>query len=154
MIFDQSTALSVFEYRDGVLFWKKNSKRAGTKHHTGYIQIGYLGKLYNAHRIIFLMYCGYLPTVIDHINGDRSDNRIENLRAASWTKNLQNMRLHPTNTSGVKNVSWCNTRKKWAVFVSIDGKRVNFGRYDDLELADLVATEARNKYHKSFARHA
>jgi hypothetical protein len=63
------------------------------------------------------------------------------------------MKLRPTNKSGCKNVSWCNSKKKWAVQLSINGKQTNIGRFANLEFADLVATEARSKYHGAFARH-
>ena len=48
---------------------------------------------------------------------------------------------------------WRKTGKKWAVQLSINGRQTNLGRFDDLEFADLVATEARDKYHGAFARH-
>jgi hypothetical protein len=153
MTLDQATLLSVFEYKDGVLYRRKNGKKAGTLHHTGYIQISHQRTSQNAHRMIFLMHHGWLPEVIDHIDGNRANNKIENLRPASWRQNLQNMQLRPTNKSGCKNVSWCNTKRKWAVQLSINGRQTNLGRFDDLELADLVATEARIKYHGAFARH-
>ena len=58
-----------------------------------------------------------------------------------------------SNTSGVKGVSWRRKSKKWTVRVTVDGEYKSFGSYDDLELAELVAIEARNKYHKEFANH-
>lgn len=153
MALDQTTLRRVLEDRGGVLYWRKTGKRAGTPHHTGYTQIAFEGKLYNAHRLMFLLYNGWLPKVLDHIDGDRSNNKIENLRPATWSQNLQNMKLRPTNKSGCKNVSWSNAKRKWVVQLSINGRQTNLGRFDDLELADLVATEARDKYHGAFARH-
>ena len=153
MTFDQTTIQKVFEYKDGALHWRKTGKKAGTTHHTGYIQIGFEHKQYNAHRLIFMLHHGWVPDVIDHVDNDRSNNKIENLRPATWSQNLQNMRLRPSNKSGYKNVSWCTTKKKWAVQLSIKGRQTNLGRFDDLEFADLVATEARDKYHGAFARH-
>ena len=153
MIIDQAAVQKVLEDKDGVLHWRKTGKRAGTLHHTGYTQVSIKGKSYNAHRLMFLLYHGWLPEVIDHIDGNRSNNSIENLRPATWSQNLQNMKLRPTNKSGCKNVSWCNTKKKWSVQLSVNGCQKNLGRFDDLELADLVAAEARDKYHGPFARH-
>ena len=153
MTLDQTTFQQILEDKDGVLYWRKTGKLAGTLHHTGYTQIAFKGKLYNAHRLMFLLHNGWLPKVIDHIDGDRSNNKIENLRPATWSQNLQNMKLRPTNKSGCKNVSWSNAKRKWAVQLSINGRQTNLGRFDDLELADLVATEARDKYHGVFARH-
>lgn len=153
MVLDQATVNRSFQYKDGFLYWKKTGIIAGTKHHDGYIQIGFQKKLYGAHRLIFLLSHGWMPKVIDHIDGCRSNNKIQNLRQASWSENLQNMKLRSTNKSSCKNVSWSKTKKKWCVQLSIKGTQTNLGRYDDIELADLVATEARNKYHGAFARH-
>ena len=153
MTLDQTTLSTIFEYKDGELYWLKTGKKAGTLHHTGYTQICVNRKLHNAHRLVFMIYHGWLPEVIDHIDGNRANNNIDNLRPASWSQNLQNMKLRPTNKSGCKNVSWCKRKRKWAVQLSIHGKQTNLGRYDDLEFAELVATEARAKYHGAFARH-
>ena len=153
MIENQEKLNLIFKYEDGVLYWRKNGKKAGTPHHTGYTQISLHGKLRNAHRIIFMMHHGWLPDLIDHIDGNRKNDRIENLRPASFSENLRNMRLRPTNSSGHKNVSWCKTKKKWVVQLSVNGRQTNFGRFDDLELASLIATEVREKYHGAFARH-
>lgn len=150
---NQTTIQSLFEDKDGGLYWRKTGKKAGTLHRTKYIQVGIDGKSYNAHRLMFMLHYGWVPEVIDHIDGNRSNNKIENLRPATWTQNLQNMKLRPNNKSGCKNVSWSSAKQKWAVQLSINGRQRNLGRFDDLELADLVATEARNKYHGAFARH-
>jgi hypothetical protein len=153
MTLDQTTISTILEDKDGVLYWRKTGKKAGTLHHTGYIQVCVNKKLHNAHRLMFMLHHGWVPEVIDHVDGNRANNKIDNLRTATWSQNLQNMKLRPTNKSGCKNVSWCNSKKKWAVQLSINGKQTNIGRFADLEFADLVATEARSKYHGAFARH-
>ena len=150
----QQELLEAFEYRDGYLYRRTTGKRVGTRHHTGYLQISFKKKLYNAHRMIFLMHHGWLSKVIDHIDADRSNDRIENLRPATWVQNLQNMRMRSSNTSGVKNVCWCKIKKKWTVQLNVNKRYKFIGRFDDLELAELVAIEAREKYHGTFARHA
>lgn len=150
----------LFEYRDGKLYWRiKPNKResigqeAGYKTPDGYRKIGYNYKWYGTHRLIFLMFNGFLPKLLDHKNGIRDDNRIENLRPATYSQNNSNCRMRDSNTSGVKNVVWDKDRNKWRVQASIQGKMRNFGRYDDIELAELVAIEVRNKYHGEFANH-
>ena len=152
----------LFEYRDGKLFWKVDrkavkckGKEAGSLQHTGYrtIHTKELGGHMPTHRVIWFMHHGEWPEVVDHINGDKSDNRIENLRAATRAQNSQNIAILPSNQSGVKNVSWRNDTKKWRVTLAVDGKKMSFGHYDDLELAQLVAYEARCKYHGEFANH-
>jgi len=90
---------------------------------------------------------------IDHINGNRNDNRIANLRLVTSSQNSFNMRLSIRNTSGIKGVHWDDVRKKWEISIKAGAKRYR-KRFADKELAELVAIELRDKYHKEFARHA
>jgi hypothetical protein len=158
----QAQVLELYDYKDGELYWKKNthgkrpigSKAGGDSVNSeGRKFVSVYGKRYPASRVIFLHQNGYLPFMVDHINGIKTDNRIENLRPATYPENNRNARIRKDNSSGYKNVSWRKDRKKWIVGIRINGKRINFGFFDDLELADLVAHEARDKYHKDFARH-
>jgi hypothetical protein len=150
------------EYKDGGLYWKVDrgsqkckGKKAGTLVTSGYlrVRIRELGKSFLVHRVIFFMHHGYFPEFVDHINCDKLDNRIENLRAATKSQNLMNKEKHKNNTTGFKNVYWMKKNKKWAVMLSANKKKKYFGSYDDLELAELVAIEAREKYHGVFANH-
>lgn len=166
MILTQDKANELFEYRDGALFWKNrsidslgrntnylNGKFAGSLDSSGYFQTKINNKMYLNHRIIWLMHYGELPEFLDHINSNRTDNRIENLRPATLNQNNHNAKLRKDNTSGCKNVCWNKVAKKWQVYLMIDKKRKSFGYYDDLELADLVAQEARDKFHKEYVNH-
>jgi HNH endonuclease len=150
---------SKFEYKDGQLYWKVATRgnrigdKAGCSHGDGYVSVGVDGKKLMAHRIIFCMQHGYMPELVDHINGDRKNNRIENLRAATKRQNAQNTKLRGNSSTGLKNVRWHKLEKKWQVSLRIEGKETHFGYYDDVELADLVATEARDKYFGKFANH-
>jgi hypothetical protein len=150
----------LFEYKDGNLHWKKYrssnaqiGSKSGSVDAEGYIVTSLNGNRYKNHRLIFLYHHGYLPKQVDHINGNKSDNRIDNLRPATNQKNQFNVGLRSTNKSGIKNVSWCKPEKKWKVGICFNGKKIHFGYYDNIELAELVAIEARDKYHKEFARH-
>jgi hypothetical protein len=149
-----------FDYKDGVLYRKKQTSSnakigdvAGTTRQDGYRHINLHGKFYLVHRLIFLMHHGFLPKVIDHIDGNSLNNRIENLRVATKSQNCQNARIRRNNTSGIKNVHFNKQSNKWQVSISINQKWKHVGYYQDLELAELVATEARDKYHGGFARH-
>jgi hypothetical protein len=142
----------IFDYQDGNLYWK-TGKLAGTIKKDGRKQIRFDGKSYMSHRLIFQWHHGYLPACIDHINGDHSDNRIENLRDASLAQNQHNRKLDKTSQSKIKNVSWFPISNKWRVCVAINGKQKHLGYFEDIELAELVAVEARDKYHGKFARH-
>jgi len=148
-----------FEYRDGVLYKKPQTKRCksnikvGTLHSEGYIRIGIKFKLYYSHRLIFMMFYGYMPEQIDHIDGNRTNNRIENLRSAINASNMLNIQKNKTNKSGYKNVCWDKGMKKWAVQLKAFNKKYIIGYFEDLELAGLVAMMAREKYHGLFANH-
>lgn len=158
---DQKTALELFEYRDGALYWRVKPCRrdpVGMKAGhldpaRGYVTINYRRKRYYAHRIIYLMHNGYLPPEVDHIDGDKSNNRISNLRACTHAQNGQNKAAQANNKAGVKNVVWDKNRSKWVVYMKVNGKNTNFGGFDDIEMAAFVASELRDKHHGEFARH-
>src|ERR1044072_4308934 len=91
------TELLRYDPQTGELHWKisptkkvKVGAKAGCITSRGYVQIRYLGFSYMAHRVIWYMFKGKLPNLLDHINGDRKDNRIENLREASTFQNQMN----------------------------------------------------------------
>jgi hypothetical protein len=157
-IITQDYVKQLFEYRNGELYWKTGQrtsvlgKKAGTLKNKYYsVQIN--GKIYRNHRIIFLMHHGFFPVQVDHINGDTLNNCIENLRAATTFGNNQNRKKSSNNTSGHKGVVWHKGKKKWQVQMSVNNKYKCFGSFDNLELADLVAQEVRDKYHGKFANH-
>ena len=155
----QEYAHSLFEYKDGSLYWKvrkaphvKIGARVGSPEVNGYETVMVDGRNWRIHRLVFLMQYGYLPKNIDHINGNRTDNHIKNLRAADDNQNAHNQVLRSNNVSGIKGVSWNNDRQKWAVRVNYNKK--TYQRYvQDLELAELVAIEMRSKLHGEFANH-
>jgi hypothetical protein len=120
---------------------------------TGYMHTKVNGRFFRLHRLIYLYHHGYLPEQVDHINRNCLDNRIENLRPANTQQNSSNRKIFTSNTSGCKGVYWHKINKKWFVYVDVDKKRKNIGYFDDLELADLVAIEARDKYHGAYANH-
>jgi len=150
----------LFEYKNGELYWKfslssKSPKGciAGSIKHDRYRRISIGKKPYLAHRLIFMMFNGYMPEIVDHIDGNRLNNHIENLRPANRSQNQHNKPALKTNTSGHKNVTWNARKRKWLVNLRLNSKDIHIGYFEDIELADLVAQEARNKYHKEFARH-
>jgi hypothetical protein len=124
-----------------------------------YPRISVNGKPRSLHRIVFCWHHGYFPRVIDHINNDRLDNRIENLREATQSNNCLNRKHHGNSKSPYKNVYLQSPTKNslwkrnWVVRVTVNGKSKYFGSYDDIELANLVAIEARAKHHGAFVNH-
>ena len=159
-IITQAFLHKMYEYRNGVLYKKPQTKRCkldlivGTIRKDGYTRIAINYKHYYAHRLIYMMFHGEMPEQIDHIDGNPLNNKIENLRKADNTKNSFNKNLYKLNTSGVKNVYWDKNCKKWAVLIQAFGQKKYLGLFKDLELAGLVAEEARNKYHGQFANHS
>lgn len=114
----------LFFYKDGNLYWKISpsrsmpaGKKAGTLMQDGYIAIRYKQKGYKAHRLIWLYHNGgFEKETIDHINGNRSDNRIENLRQATQKENAQ----HKTKSKGYH---LCKKNNKYQAQVEVNGKK-------------------------------
>jgi len=146
---NQQRLHEIFDYKNGVLFRKCNGKVAGSKDAKGYLISSVDGKRQKNHRIIFMMHHGYLPKIIDHIDQNPANNCIENLRPASYAQNSLNSGTCVRNTSGFKNVDWFASKKRWRVYIKLNGKRTLFGYFKDLELASLVAAEAKDKYIRS-----
>ena len=149
--------LSAFDYQDGNLIRKigragEVGQIAGCIHKgNGYVHVKIKAKCFKAHRLIFLYHHGYLPECVDHIDGDKTNNKIENLRAATKEENCRNQKIRSTNKSGYKGVKWVEHCKKWQVEVCKNYKQLRFGMYEDLELAGLVAIEATELIHGRFS---
>lgn len=129
---------------------------AGTVHKaTGYTQIRADGRLYLAHRVAFLMTNGRFPEhEVDHINGDRSDNRWTNLREVTRTENSRNHALDARNKSGVHGVCWRETHSKWEAVISAGSKRMRLGMHDDFFEAVCArkSAEVRHQFHDNHGR--
>jgi len=158
-VITQELLKSHFKYENGNLIWikptsfrKKINSIAGTSNKKCLV-IGFFRKNYMAHRLIFMYHYGFMPKIIDHIDGNPYNNNIENLREVNNTQNSQNSKLSKSNKLGYKNVSFKKDINKFRVRLVINGKETNFGNFADIELADLVAQEARDKYFGKFARH-
>ena len=151
----------LFEYdkETGNLIWKiqnqgaRKGSIAGTLRPDGRYQIAINNKLYLTHRLVFLMHKGYLPEILDHINNDAGDNRIENLRAASRSQNGYNSKLASNNKSGYKGVFWLKETKKWRAGITFNKKAIYLGCFDNVEEAAEVVRKAREELHGDFAHH-
>jgi hypothetical protein len=159
-ILTQEYLHSIFIYKDGELYWRQRPSHnikagsiAGYTQTNGYKAVRVNKKMYKTHRIIFLMFYGWMPAQVDHKDTNPSNNQIENLRSVTLSENSYNAKKRVDNKSGVKGVYWHKESKKWSVQVTVNKERKFFGLFDDLELADLVAQEARTKYHGQYARH-
>lgn len=150
----------VFLYVDGVLIWRvrasqrtKIGDRAGWVGNNGRISVEYKGESHLAHRVIWEMHHGDIPhgMVIDHINHNPQDNRLENLRMVSIAENARNRKTPVNNTSGFQGVSWNKFRGKWCAKISVNGKKKHIGLFDDISDAILARkkTNEEHGYHKN-----
>lgn len=139
----------------GKFYWRlsQGSKKAYTEagcENRGYVMIKIDRIKYAAHRLAFLYIEGVFPEHdVDHKFGIKNDNRWSELRKATRSQNAANSGKRPANILGVKNVTQLKDTKKYQVIV----QNKSYGCYADLELADLVATEVRNKVFGAYARH-
>lgn len=142
-----------YDQDTGVFTWKKSNKKAGSLTYSKYVRIVIKNKAYYAHRLVWLFVYGHLPKMIDHINHNRSDNRLCNLREATDTQNNCNLRIRKDNTSGIKGVSWFARDKNWRARIQINGKSIHIGYFDKISSAKEAIYKARAKYHGDFANH-
>lgn len=161
---DQSTVKNLLNYnpKTGVFTWKKARSNnveagsvAGSVRSDGYVRISIKNKPYLAHRIAWLYQFGVLPQgQIDHENGNRSDNRITNLRDCSNQTNQRNQRRAANNTSGVTGVSWHKKEQRWRARISTDGKQVHLGCFKEKSdaIAARKAAEKEHGYHPNHGR--
>ena len=144
----------LFHYDGEQLWWRERptknfdmSKPAGKSEADGYRRIGVSGKLYLAHRLIWVHVHGVWPLhQIDHINHKRNDNRIENLREATNPENGRNKSIPKNNSSGVVGVCWNKPSKKWQAQIRVNGKQIHLGGHLRKEDAIQARKEAERKY--------
>lgn len=114
------------------------------------LQIDWVGIL--CHRVCWALHTGAWPKEqIDHINGDKSDNRIENLREATHAQNMRNKR--GWGKSGVKGVCWIEADQKWRANIGLGRKVIYLGQFDTIEEATAVYIEAADRIQGEFALH-
>ena len=118
----------------------------------GYLQIYVLGRNYLAHRLAWLYVHGTWPEVhIDHIDGDGTNNRIENLRLATPAENGRNRtRPQARNSSGERGVYWSRIRKKWIAQIGVDRRTINLGGYDTKAEAKTARKAAEINHYGQF----
>ena len=120
----------------------------------GYIRISVKSKTYLAHHLVWLYHHGYLPKEIDHINGIRNDNRIENLREVSRLENTRNKEMHGRNTSGVTGITYNKAGKSWRARINVNYKEIYLGCFKNKEDAILArrAAEMEFGFHPNHGR--
>lgn len=156
LTFEQAQQAFAYDADTGELTW--NTRRssnapaggvAGCVNERGYRVVSYSGRAYKAHRLIWLIVNGAWPVAeIDHINGDRGDNRIANLREADHAFNQQNQRTaQRKNRSGLLGVSWHKSTGKWQAQIWADGKQINLGEFHAPDEAHAAYLNAKREIH-------
>lgn len=165
--------LLLYEPETGKLFWlprnkdmfksegaakRWNTRFSGKeafcfKNENGYLvgRINYV--LIRAHRVVWAFDKGEWPSgFIDHINGNKEDNRINNLRIANKSENAFNSKIRSDNSSGYRGVHWSKHTKRWVAKMRVRGKDINIGSFLTKEDAALAYNDAAKRYQGQFAR--
>lgn len=125
-----------------------NIKRCWFLNKQNYVTCKYKGKEVKLHNYIMKPQNGYM---VDHIDGDSTNNRRYNLRICKEIDNAKNKKTPTNNTSGVKGVTWNNIKNAWQVRIGYNNKRICLGYYTDFDKATKVRKAAEKKYFKEFA---
>ena len=151
-----------YDFKSGHLIWKKRfeeiyenpmhlkrfndfqaGQKAGTVNNVGYVTVKIFGKTRRAHRIIWLLIFKEWPKgQIDHVDGDRTNNKQNNLRDSNWLENMRNRKLNKNSTSGFRGVYWNLNECKWRAHIKDHGKNINLGYFDSFEKAVEARIEA------------
>jgi hypothetical protein len=138
---------------DTMRWWNKRfaGKPAFNYKKEGYMSGTLFYKIFKAHRIIWLMLFNESPEVVDHINGDGTDNRLVNLRGVTKKENSRNQKMPSHNTSGHIGVYWNIGCKKWVAAIRVDGVLNHLGVFSEKELAIQARKEAEKvaNFHKN-----
>jgi hypothetical protein len=152
----------IFEYNDGKLFWKVSfSSRILVGSEAGFCSDQYLAvvihrKRFFIHRIIWEMHIGPIPNkmFIKHIDGDRKNNRISNLRLVTRSQLLSDLhkpRYRIGRTSEFLGVSWCASNQRWTAQICSNGKRYSLGSFTSEFEANNAYIQAKLKLHDKIA---
>jgi hypothetical protein len=143
----------------GIFYWKKEpkefgiqlkGKRAGSVAPDGYLKIQLNKKSYTASRLAWLYVHGRNSNLlIDHINHNKNDNRISNLREVSYQDNARNKKYYG-NKSGFQGIEFENNRKMYRVRIKINNQLLHLGRFDTLDEAISMRLTAENHYNFHF----
>lgn len=161
----QKQAVELLDYNSatGIFVWKKrhgtekyinswNARYAGREAFTNSDTKGYktgsiFGKMVKAHRVAWLICYGEWPECqVDHIDGNTSNNRAENLRSVVNSENTKNCKLSSANTSGNTGIRYRPSRGKWEASIRVDGRNIFLGRHETKDGAIMARRDAEYKY--------
>lgn len=130
----------------------KVGKVVGNPEPRGYIKIRFRGKNYYAHRIAWRLHFGVWPKeTIDHINGNKSDNRIANLREASYSQNIAHKAVRSDAASKTKGVYLDKRDGRYYAYIDKKSGRSSLGGFDNALDASKARQDAQDKYWKEFS---
>jgi hypothetical protein len=164
--YDPETGILLWKIRTPEIVGSESERRRWNARHAGKPAVTYSdkkgycrghigGQMLYAHRIAWAITYGYWPPgFIDHINGDRADNRISNLRVVDKAGNMRNQRPRPGSISGVHGVIWNRKHSRWYARISVDAKPIHLGSFENKEdaIAARKAAETKYGYHPNHGR--
>lgn len=141
-----------FIYDDGLLISRRTGKIYCNSDRDGYIRVRIDGREHRAHRLIWEMFNGPIPEgmLIDHVDGDVYNNRIENLRLATRTQNNANSRAKDINFTGYKGITKVGSR--YRARITHNGKTLSLGVFDTAEEAKSAYDQKALEIHGNFAK--
>lgn len=142
-------SLFYYDATEGALYWKRNSKRAGSITDKNYLRVQINKKLYYVHRIVWMFNYGEWPkNEIDHIDHNTFNNRLDNLQDVTHSENLQNqIKAKSQNKIGILGVHYRPDLRKYLAQITVSGEVIYLGLFDDPIDAGNAYLDAKNKYH-------
>ena len=151
LAYDPETGL--FHWKVSRSAWAKAGTVAGSLNNHGYTKIMFKRRMHAAHRLAWFYVYGEWPAhQIDHINGDRTDNRLINLRVADNKQNQENIGLRSNNTTGFRGVSFNKKSKMYEAHIRHNGKKICLGMFFSAKVAAEAARKARQDFFTHNAR--
>lgn len=152
--------LFYFDYDGRSLVWKnitsnrvKSGSIAGVLNSNGYMRVQVDGDKYYAHQLVYLMHFGVIPKMIDHVDGNKLNNNIGNLRRSCHKTNGRNRGKNKNNTSGYKNVFLDKRSGGWYAQIAHSGKKEAGPLRKSVYEANADAIALREKYHREYSNH-
>ncbi|MBR8479452.1 HNH endonuclease [Burkholderia cenocepacia] len=151
-----------YDPETGRFHWLRNKARAKAGDEVGWIdefghrRMKFDGKMLLLHVVAWEMHNGPVPEglEVDHRDGNPANNVLTNLRVATRSQNMQNMKMRASNKSGVKGVNWNKNHGRFQVQICLNRKKHHGGYFDTIEEAAVRVRELRAQVHRDFARHA
>ena len=154
MNIDELQSLIHYDPLTGIITRLKNYNRGkagkvlGSEHSKGYLETCIKRKRYLIHRLAWFYYYGSLPDgIIDHINGDKKDNRIHNLRVVPWHVNMENQRKASKNNKSTGVFGATKVGNKYVAQIRVLGKQIYLGTFEDADSAGAAYITAKRKLH-------